>query len=437
MTKDRRCLGVPSLSALVIANMIGAGVFSTSGFALADLGAPASVMLAWVVGGVMAILGALSYGALSARLSDSGGEYLFLSRTLHPFLGFLAGWISLWAGFTGAIAFAAETTAIYLAPWMPDSMAPDVVGTAVLIVIGLLHTAGVAPAKSVQNLAVAAKLLLLGALVWIGWTSLPVLPEPNQLAELPSSTLGAFATTLMWVSLSYSGWNAAVYIAGEARDPTRSVPRALLIGTLIVTALYLALNWIFVHAAPIEELAGRQDIAAAAAASLGGPDLERLVRVILVVALATSISSMVMIGPRVVAKMADDRVFPRVFAFTGKSPTSAIWLQVVLSIGVLWASDLREQLTNLGWILSLSTALAVIGLIRIRLREGKERVPISGYPWVPALFLLLVLGMTGVMIVERGGQLIPASIVLVSGAFVYILIGLRAPKSSAHEPDDE
>jgi len=424
-----RQLGTTSLSALVIANMIGAGVFTSSGFALADLGSPSLVMLAWFLGGVMALLGALSYGALSARLSESGGEYLFLARTLHPFLGFLAGWISLWAGFTGAIAFAAEATQIYVAPWVPEFFPLDLVGTAVLIVIGLVHTAGVTPAKSVQNLAVLAKLVLLAALVWIGWTNLPELEQPNVLAIESSTLPAAFIVTLMWVSLSFSGWNAAVYIAGEARDPKRTVPRALLIGTLIVTALYFALNWIFVNAAPIAQLAGQKDIAAVAARHLGGENLEQLVRIVLVLALTTSISSMVMIGPRVVAKMADEGVFPRVFSFTGKSPITAIWLQVLLAISVLWISDLRAQLTNLGWVLSLSTALAVIGLFRLRAREGRASVPIPGYPLVPGLFLVLVLGMTGTMVFVNGSQLIPAAVVLVSGAFVYLLVRKSAPNT--------
>ncbi|MFT5285713.1 MAG: amino acid transporter [Planctomycetota bacterium] len=415
MTENRRALGTPTLSALVIANMIGAGVFTTSGFALADLGSPDLVMLAWVAGGVMAILGALCYGALAARWTESGGEYLFLTRTLHPFLGFLAGWVSLWAGFTGAIAFAAEATQTYCAPWLPESLAPDFVGTFVLLAIGALHATGLGPAKWIQNLAVSAKLLLLIALVAIGWSQLPERPE----SPAASFESGSFAITLMWVSLSYSGWNAAVYIAGEARDPKRTLPRALIIGTVVVTALYLALNWIFVYAAPIEQLAGQQDIAAVAANALGGPALESMVRVILVIALCTSISSMVMIGPRVVAKMADDGVFPRQFVFTGRVPRASIWLQVILAIVVLWASDLRAQLTNLGWILSLFTGLSVYGLIRMRMREGAERVPIPAYPFVPFAFLAIVIAMTTTMVWVNSALIWPSLAVLASGALVY------------------
>jgi APA family basic amino acid/polyamine antiporter len=262
---------------------------------------------------------------------------------------------------------------------------------------------------------VAALLLLVG----IGAANLP---EPAPVSP-GAFEAGTFAVTLMWVSLSYSGWNAGVYVAGEARDPARTVPRALVAGTLVTTFLYLALNWVFVHAAPIEELAYQEDVAAVAAAALGGPRLEAFVRGILVLALWTSISSMVMIGPRVYAQMAGDGLFPRRFAFIGEVPAQAIWLQVVLAIVVLWASGLRAQLTNLGWILGLFTALAVVGLLRLRAREGAARVPIPGYPVVPVVFLGLVLTLAGLALRGAGAMLVPALVVLVSGAVVYGALG--------------
>ncbi|MFT5048829.1 MAG: amino acid transporter [Chlamydiales bacterium] len=418
MTSEaRRRLGVPSLAALVAANMIGAGVFTTSGFALADLGSTRWVMLAWVVGGAMAVLGALCYGALAARVSESGGEYTFLSRTLHPSIGFIAGWVSIWAGFTGAIAFAAEAAQAYVAPWVPDGIPLDILGSVAIVMAGLVHSRGVSTGARVQNVIVVIKVLLLLTLVAIGVANIP----PSPAAQPAELSFGTFVVTMMWVSLSYSGWNAAVYIAGEARDPKRTLPRSMLFGALAVTALYLALNWVFIHAAPMDQLAGREDVAAIAARALGGAGLESFVRAILLVALLTSISSMVMIGPRVIAQMAGDKLLPRQLAFSGDVPRTAIWTQVLLSVGMLWASGLREQLTNLGWILSLFTALAVLGLLRLRRREGAQLVPIPGYPFVPYTFLALVVVLTGTMLFVNGRQLIPALVVLVSGALIYAL----------------
>jgi len=409
---DRRRLGSPSLSAIVAANMIGAGVFTTSGFALADLGSRGPVLWAWLLGGVIALLGAVSYGALAARLSESGGEYLFLSRSLHPRIGFLAGWVSIWAGFTGAIALAAEAAQAYVAPWVPNSVPLDVVGSLAIVAAGVVHTSGVHRGVLVQNLVVTAKLLLLVGLVVVGAAQLEThaAPPPKEFG------FATFAVTMIWISLSYSGWNAAVYVAGEARDPQRTLPRSMLVGTACVTVLYLALNWIFVSAAPVSELAGKSDIAAVAARALGGAPLEKLVRVVLVVALLTSVSSMVMIGPRVIARMADDGRLPRSFAFHGSVPRAAIWTQVALSVAILWMSGLREQLTNLGWILSVFTALSVIGLMRLRKREGAERVPIPGYPFVPVLFVVAVLGLAGTMAFTSAGELWPALVLLATGA---------------------
>ncbi len=417
--EKRRRLGSLSLGAIVAANMIGAGVFTTSGFALADLGSPTRVLWAWVAGGALALLGVLCYGALAARLSESGGEYLFLSKTVHPGLGFLAGWVSIWAGFTGAIALAAEAAQAYLAPWLPAFLPADVVGSALIVLAGLLHTRGLRLGANVQNVVVLAKVALLVLLVVLGARAAPqayASPHP------PDFSFASFTVTMMWVSLSYSGWNAAVYIGGEARDPGSTLPRSMLVGTLAVTVLYLALNWLFVHAAPVSELAGQKDIAAVAARAMGGAPLESLVRVILVVSLITSISSMIMIGPRVIARMAEDGVLPRRLGFQGSIPGAAIWTQAGLAIGILWASGLREQLTNLGWILSLFTALTVVGLLRLRRREGGENVPIVGYPIVPLAFLLGVLGLTGTMVFVNGSELIPSLALLGSGLVLWALM---------------
>jgi APA family basic amino acid/polyamine antiporter len=413
---DRRRLGGLSLGAIVAANMIGAGVFTTSGFALADLGSRGPVMAAWLFGGVIALLGALSYGALAARLSESGGEYHFLSESLHPGVGFLAGWISIWAGFTGAIALAAEAAQAYVAPWIPKAVPLDLVGSFAIVAAGFVHATGVRRGVIVQNVIVAVKLVVLLVLIAIGAMQL----ESHASPPATEFSVTTFAVTMMWVSLSYSGWNAAVYVAGEARDPRRSLPRSMVFATAAVTALYLVLNWVFISAAPVSELAGKSDIAAVAARALGGAPLENLVRITIVIALLTSVSSMVMIGPRVIARMADDGRLPSVFAFRGSVPRAAIWAQVALSVAILWASSLRAQLTNLGWILGLFTALAVIGLVRLRRREGAERVPIPGYPIVPFAFIACVLGLTACMVVTATRDLLPALILLASGALVYL-----------------
>lgn len=423
---DRRRLGLPTLAGLVVANMIGAGIFTTSGFALADLGTPGRVMSAWAIGGAIALIGVICYGALATRLQESGGEYLFLARSLHPFFGFLAGWISLLAGFGGAVALAAEALQAYLVDLLPAAVPPDLIGTIVIVGAGVLHVSGIRPGALAQNAIVALKLaalliFTLGGLALLGARGLPAPHPPAP----ETGGLAPFVATLMWISLSFSGWNAAVYVAGEARDPARNVPRAMFLGTTLVTVLYLALNFVFVHAAPVATLAGEAAVARVAAEALAGSVAGEAVRVVMALAMLTSVASMTMIGPRVTAKMADDGQLPGFLRFVGETPRAAIALQVVVAVAFLWIAELRAMLANLGWLLSLCTAASVIGLMRLRLEEGAEAVPVPGWPWLPLLFVAATLGLTTTMLVVRGLELLPALAVLGSGALAYRALPAR------------
>lgn len=411
----RRTLGLPSATALVVANMIGFGVFTTSGFALADLGTPTRVLLAWAVAGCIAMLGAISYGALAMRFRESGGEYLFLSRTLHPFLGFLAGWISLFAGFTAPIAGAAAALQTYADLPLPDGIPAAVVGSTAILLAGVLHTLRGAPGTVAQNAVVALKLLLLAGLVVVG---LPQVSTPTP-SSPPAFSFGAFAVSLVWISLSFSGWNATTYVGGEVKEPARVIPQSMILGTAIVVVAYLMLNAMFVWSAPVEELAGRENIAAVACRAIGGPSLEKAVSVTVAIALFTSISAMVMAGPRVYAKMAEDGVFPRVFRAGGQRPVAALWIQIVGALIFLWVADLRNLISYIGWLLGLSTALTVIGLVHLRLKEGAAAVPVPGWPLVPLAFIGSTLGATGFMLARGVREPLYGLATIVLGGVVY------------------
>ena len=386
MKNENRRLGIPSASALVIANMIGAGVFTTSGFALADLGSREYVMLAWFVGGIIALCGALSYGALGRRFPESGGEYLFLSRMLHPMAGFLAGWVSLLAGFTAPIAAAALSLQAYIAYSIELDLRPEWIGTGAIATAGLIHGLRFREGVWLQNGAVALKLVLIFGFVAFGLSSLP--ERTVEAGEAPGFVWGAFAVTLVWISFSYSGWNAAVYIAGEIREPERNLGRSLLLGTSAVMVLYLGLNAVFLYSVPIDELAGRAEVGAIAASALGGERLVKAVTLIVSLALFTSIWSMVMAGPRVYAKMAEDGLFPRFFRADEATPTMAIGLQTVTAIAVVWLSSLAELFSYIGFTLGISASVTVLSLLVLRMREGADRVRVPGYPIVPLVFVL-------------------------------------------------
>lgn len=423
-----RGIGVGSASALVAANMIGAGVFTTSGFVLADLGSPIPVLIAWMIGGVLALCGALSYAGLAKQIPGNGGEYLFLSRKVHPLVGFLAGWVSLLAGFTAPIAVAAHGLEAYTRGSFGLDLPAGVLGAGAIVFAGLSHGIARTPGLRLQDFAVAVKLVAIVAFILVGAVVLGR-GGPTASAVMPSGSsvpptgvsLSAFAVTLVWISFAYSGWNAAVYVAGELEEPERTLPRALIFATLGVTVIYVALNAVFLFSAPIEELAGKAEIGAVAAEALGGRGARAALSGVVALGLLTSISAMVMIGPRVYAQMAEDGVLPKSLISSGDAPHRAIALQVGLSLVAFFMSELRELMLYVGFLLGLSAAATVSCLFLRSMREENGRPPMPGFPWVPGLFIGATLASAGFLVVREPVQAAAGFGTLAIGAALYLL----------------
>lgn len=429
MTARGRRIGFSSAVALVVANMVGAGVFTTSGFLLAALGSPGPVLLAWLVGGVLAMCGALSYGAFARYLPESGGEYTLLSRTVHPGAGFLAGWISFLAGFTAPTAAAALGFQAYVGAIVPTAH-PQWTGTAAVLLAGLMHGFRLRAGLALQDVTVLLKLLAIGGFVALGAITIPG-REAVAAAGAATVDVPAFAVSLVWISFAYSGWNAAVYVAGEVRDPDRVLARSLVVATGIVTITYLLLNAVFLYAAPADALAGRAEVGAIAAEALGGPPLRNAFAAMVALALFTSISSMVMIGPRVYARMAEDGLFPRFLRGGGDVPGRAIAVQVGFAILLVWVTDLAELLGYMGFTLGLSAAATVAALIAVRRREGADRVPIPGYPWVQVIFIVFTVSAAAFMALRRPTEAAIGIATMATGIPVYLLMrGLRRRSAS-------
>ena len=433
MIRKSSALGLWTLAALVIANMVGAGVFTTSGFALGDLGSPWRVLAAWGIGGVLAVCGALSYGALARLIPDSGGEYLYLSRTIHPSVGFIAGWISLLAGFTAAIAYAALTFSAYAMPENTSPLAANLVASLTIGVALLLHVLRVRQGAWVQNAVVAVKLVLMlafcgfaafspGISAWEGLVELQA-----EAYDIPPFSLPVFALTLMWISFSYLGFNAAVYLAGEVPEAREQVPRALLLGTVLTIVIYLVLNVVFVLVPSFEAAAFQEDIAAVAAAAIGGDPMATAVRVVVALALFTSVSAMIMVGPRVYAKMADDGFLPPALRFEGETPATAIVMQAVLAIVVVWITGLRELLSYLGFTLGLSTAVTVAALFVAVRRRPEQAASLPGYPWAPAIFVVFTVLFAILATTVNPWEMLAAVVTIASGALLYLLVRHRWP----------
>lgn len=413
-------LGRVALTAVVVASMIGAGVFTTSGFALDDLGSPDRVMLVWVLGGGIALLGALSYGLIAREVLESGGEYVYLARNVHPLAGFLAGWVSMLAGFSGAIAFAASAFEAYVLPANSTAALPTNAIAIGLVVIaaalhGLVPRLGVATQTLVVALKLGALIMFIVVAAWLG-AGTPDYAAAVRTADPPLSS-ALIATALVWVFLSYSGFNAAVYLAEEASEPGRMLSQAMLWGTLIVTFVYLGLNAVFVYTAPRELVAGAPNIAFVVARYLGGSWFAEAVRGVILLSLFTSVLSMVMTGPRVYAKMADDGLLPPAFrADAGLG--HAVALQAALAIAFILLSTLRELLSYLGFTLSLTSALAIASVFAVYRREPNRARP--AWHWlVPLCYVVIVTALALTAARHQPTEFIAALLTIGSGCVLY------------------
>lgn len=404
--------------------MLGAGVFTTSGFAMGELGSPAYVLLAWLVGGALALCGAASYGMLVRLMPVSGGEYYFLSRAVHPLVGFIAGWVSLLAGFTGAIALAAITFEAYLMPAAAGNpLPPNVPATCAILVAALAHGLRIREGVLLQNLSVLLKLfLILGFIVYVllntdpgRWDGVRAWRDTGA----PAFSLAAFSVTLMWVSFSYSGFNAPVYVASEITNPGRTAGRAMILATLLVTAIYLSLNAIFVLAPAPGVIADREDIAALAAGVLAGERVAGIMRGIIALALFTSVSAMIMVGPRVYARMAEDGFMPGFMRFKGEVPSAAIALQALLAVLVVWVTGLRELLSYLGFTLALSSALTVASLFVTGRKHIDDGSRSAAYPWAPLAYVVMTLLFAGLAATMNPAEMLAAVITILGAGVVY------------------
>lgn len=377
-----RSFGLWSGVGLVIANMVGAGVFLSTGF-MAQSMRPGTILLAWVVGGVLALAGARAYAEIARFLPTAGGEYRYVSALLHPALGYVAGWGSLLVGFSAPIALDALAAGAFARVLFP-SLDPRLFGAALILLLTLLHAVGLHLSARVQNGLVAVKVALLVGFVLVGLfagsTSWPAWAPPSTDGE----TFGGFASSLFYIAFAYSGWNAAVYAADDFREPHRTVPRAMMIGCFLVGVLYLVVNFIFVANLTPEQgtVVFRYDaftsgaaqydqvtLGQAVMATILGPGAAQVMSAVTLVLFVSAISAMTLVGPRVYAVMAQDGVLPSVLAGKeGRPPTAAVLLQGALSLVVLFTHELRTVLANVGAILVFFAALTVAGLFRLAVK---------------------------------------------------------------------
>ncbi len=414
---------------LLVSNSVGSGIFTTTGFMARDLGHPGVVLALWGLGGLLALAGAMSYAELGAALPRSGGEYVYLRRSFGPLVGFLGGWTSFTLGFGAPIAAAAVSFALFLLELLPEGFAlRDPRALALLLVWGLtaVHLRGVGPGGRLQRWLTIGKIgglvaLIAAALAWGSghWEHLTI-AEP---AGEPG--LGGVFVALVFVLYSYSGWNAAGYIAGEIRDPGRSLPRAMIGGTVFVSVLYLCVNAIYFYALPASELAAEPvvPVAKKAASALFGEGGASVVTALLCFSIAGATSAMIWSGPRVYYAMAQDGGLPRVFARSrdGLTPTWSLALQSVWVTALVLTGTFEALIVYSGVALALFSAFTVASVLVLRVREPDLPRPyrVGLYPWVPLLYVGAALLIVGYGLLERPVEASLAAATILAGIPLY------------------
>jgi APA family basic amino acid/polyamine antiporter len=430
-----RRISALTATCIVVANMIGTGVFTSLGFQVGDLPSGFAILMLWLTGGVCALCGALCYAELAAAMPRSGGEYHFLGTIYHPSLGFMAGWISATAGFAAPVALAAMAFGNYLTGVFPG-VTPLQASLAVVWLATPLLLGDSKLGSGFQNgstlLKVALVLVVIGAGCFSGHSqAVSFLPQPGDGGLIVSAP---FAVSLVYVMFAYSGWNASTYIAGEVRNPSRVIPLSVGLGTLLVMGLYLAVNAVFVRSTPMAEMAGKVEVAITAGPYLFGTAGTKIMAGLICLGLVSTISAMMWIGPRVMVVMGEDLRGLRWFAGKNRhgSPVRATLAQFALVNLFLLTSSFEQVVTCAMFVLQLCSFLTVMGVFVLRHRRPDLERPYRtwGYPFTPLLFMAVSVWMLWHIACSKPHE----SLIGLGTAGVGLILYLLSPKNPSSSP---
>jgi len=408
-------------------------MFLLPGMLMANLHDPRLMLALWAAGGTIALCGALCYGELAAAIPKAGGEYAFLSKLVHPMAGFLSGWVSLIVGFSAPIAASAIGFVEYLARAYPgllniDTSASTIVkksvAVGVIVLFSAIHARKITFGTKIQNVLTIFKVAMILGLIIAGL----VLGDgdTNNFTRESSGGDGvgwkAIGLSLMWIMFAYSGWNAAAYIGSEVKHPRRTLPLSLVLGTATVTALYLGFNAFLIYGIPAKEMEGVVSVAGLATLNLFGTAMERLFSVLIALAVLSSLSAFIILGPRVYYAMAQDGAFFK-FAATvhdqHRVPTKAILLQCTISSVIVLSGTFDQILTFMGFALGIFPIMAVLSIFKLR-REQTLEYTMPGYPIIPIVFITAAVAMLVLSFLERPGPSLLAIATVAAGIPVYL-----------------
>ncbi len=434
--------GTAMAAYVVISSMVGVGVLTTSGYTVASVGSNQLMLLLWLLGGVVALCGALTVAELAAMLPASGGDYIYLNEAYGPLVAFLSGWVSFLIGFAAPIAASAFASASYLlAP--ADLAEPTArlahqgLATVAILAFFLIHTSGARHGSRAHSVVTILKLAILVSFLIVGL----ILGRRNgvNLTDRPPielDVLSAMLFSLVYISYGYSGWNAATYIAGEVRDPGRSLPRAILAGTAGVIVLYLGLNAVYALALPsgeIRRIANEQGfdavapVAELAAERLFGQTVTAPFSIAVGLTLLASLSAYILTGPRVAYAMARAGHFPAIAGRLSprtQTPTLATVLQIAWALLLLWTGSFESIVVYASVGLALFSMLSVSSIYVLRWTRPDLPRPFRtpGYPLTPAVFLIVSSLLTCAAFTQRPWVSLYSLLSILAGIPIYFLL---------------
>ncbi|UCD52866.1 MAG: amino acid permease [Phycisphaerales bacterium] len=402
----RRGFGLSTSTYVVIASMVGTGILVSPGYMMASLNNYTAIFGLWILGGLLAVCGALCVAELAAALPRAGGEYVYLREAYGPMPAFLSGWTSFLVGFSGPLAVASYIAALYLlTPFGLVGSETDrlVRGTAAIIIVAITvpNLMGHRQSAWTQNVTTILKLGLFAALIvmaflW-GEGRLAHLAEGQPIRQVG---LGVAATQLFYVMFAYSGWNAATYVAGEVKNPVRTLPRSLLLGTGLVIVLYLALNLVFAYAVPLADVgfAKAEQVPKLAVERLFGPRASSVFSVALGLTFLATVSAFIVTGARIYYAMATDGLFPSLAGYVsskGQVPVYAILAQSLCALVILFATDFQNlyKYVSVGQSLFAMLFVGAVYVLRWRRPDMERPFHVPGYPLVPGIFIVVTLCM--------------------------------------------
>jgi len=422
-------IGLITAAAFVIASMIGTGVFTSLGFQVLYIESVFSILLLWVLGGVLALCGALSYGELGAALPRSGGEYHLLSTIYHPAVGFLSGWISSVLSFAAPAALASMAFASYLSVVYP-MLPPEHLAALLVIVIGLIHLSSITIGALFHDFFTILKVIFIFIFIVAAFsisnaTDHSLIPKTGDFSNLFSS---GFAVSLVFVSYSYFGWNGAIYIVNELKNPNKHLPLSLFTGTILVLILYVSLNYAFLYSVPMAELAGQIEIGFLSASNIFGPVGADIMAVTISLLLVSTVSAFVYLGPRIAQVMGEDYYILRWLRKKSSKgvPVHAIIFQLAITLIFIYTATFEQVFIYTGFTISLMTSVTVFGVFVLRFRQPALTRPYRtwGYPVTPAIFLLVNGWILYYLLVERLLESI-IGIAIVSLGIIFYFLNLK------------